>query len=101
MRMRPWNVVVESYQWPWLAQEQIDMKKNTYKKWNDNFFRAKKQTEWEKVDHCHAQGGGLLSNEWLENKKDLITKWDVCDALVVSRPEKIVHKTIRLTSNLG
>ena len=35
--------------------------------------RSKKQTEWETVDHWHAQDGGLLSNDWLENKKDLIT----------------------------
>ena len=38
--------------------------------------------------------------DW-KNKKDLITMWDVCDALVVSRPGKIVHKTIRLKSSLG
>ena len=64
-------------------------------------FRAKKQTEWETLDHWYARGGVLLSNDWLENKKDLITKWDVCDALVVSRPGKIVYKTILLKSSLG
>ena len=38
--------------------------------------------------------------DW-KTKKDLITKWDVCDALVVSRPGKIVYKTILLKSSLG
>ena len=49
--------------------------------------RSKKQTEWDTVDHWHARGGGLLSNDWLEDKKTgLNYKRDVCDALVASRP---------------
>ena len=66
-------------------------------------FRSKKQTEWETVDHCHARGGGLLSNDWLEKikKKQLNDKWDVCDALVASRPGTIVYKTVLLKSSLG
>ena len=50
--------------------------------------RSKKQTEWETVDHWHARGGDLLSNDWLEDKEKtgLNYMWDVCDALVVSRP---------------
>ena len=65
--------------------------------------RSKKQTEWEKVDHCHARGGGLLSNDWLEDKekKWLNYKWDVCDALVASRPWMIVYKKVLLKSSLG
>ena len=44
--------------------------------WNESeggAVRSKKQTEWDKVDH--ARGGGLLSIDWLEDKKkqDLIT----------------------------
>ena len=58
--------------------------------WNESeggVVRSKKQTEWDTVDHWHAQGGGLLSNDWLEDKKTgLHYKRDVCDALVVSRP---------------
>ena len=33
-------------------------------------IKSKKQTEWETVDHWHARGGGLLSNDWLEDKKN-------------------------------
>ena len=32
--------------------------------------RSRKQTEWDKVDHCHARGGGLLSIDWLEDKEN-------------------------------
>ena len=38
--------------------------------------RSKKQTEWDTVNYWHARGGGLLSNDWLEDKEekqDLIT----------------------------
>ena len=85
--------------WSWVNQSE---KKCLRKK--NNVFRAKKQTEWETVDHCHARGGGWLSNDWLEKnkeKKRLNDKWDVCDALVVSRPWTIVYKTVRLKSSLG
>ena len=40
--------------------------------WNESeggVVRSKKQTEWETVDHWHARGGGLWSNDWLEEKK--------------------------------
>ena len=40
--------------------------------WNESeggVVRSKKQTEWETVDHWHARGGGLLSNDWLEDKE--------------------------------
>ena len=80
-----------------------DVNRNGWLKRKEGVIKAKKQTESETLDHWHARGGVLLSNDWLEKqkKKDLFTKWDVCDALVVSRPEKIVHKIIQLTSNLG
>ena len=58
--------------------------------WNESeggVVRSKKQTEWDTVDHWHARGGGLLSNDWLEDKKTRLNyKRDVCDALVASRP---------------
>ena len=41
--------------------------------WNESeggVVRSKKQIEGEKVDHCHARGGGLLSNDWLEDKEN-------------------------------
>ena len=40
--------------------------------WNESEggVRSKKQTEWDKVDHCHARGGGLLSIDWLEDKEN-------------------------------
>ena len=73
--------------------------------WNElegGVVRSKKQTEWETVDHCPARGGGLLSNDWLEDKEKigLNYKWDVCDALVASRPWMIVHKKVLLKSSL-
>ena len=40
--------------------------------WNESeggVVRSKKQTGWETVDHWHARGGGLWSNDWLEDKK--------------------------------
>ena len=78
-------------------------------KWNGclkrigrRMVRAKKQTEWETVDHCHARGGVGWSNGWLEKTKNaFVTKWDVCDTLVVSRPGTIVYKTILLKSSLA
>ena len=49
--------------------------------------RSKKQTQGHKVVHCHAQGYGLLFFVLLKNKeKTLHYKWDVCDALMTSRP---------------
>ena len=58
--------------------------------WNESggVVRSKKQTEWDTIDHWYARGGGLLSNDWLEDKEKtgLNYKRDVCDALVVSRP---------------
>ena len=64
--------------------------------------RSKKQTEWEKVDHCHARGGVLLSIVWLEDKKKWLNyKRDVCDALVSSRPWMIVYKKVLLNSSIG
>ena len=48
--------------------------KGAWNKLNGGVVRSKKQTEWETVDHWHARDGGLLSNDWLEDKKqDLIT----------------------------
>ena len=69
--------------------------------WNESeggVVRSKKQTEWEKVDHCHARGGGLLSIDWLEDKENRCE--NVCDALVASRPWMIVHKKVVLKSSL-
>ena len=64
--------------------------------------RSKKQTEWDKVDCYHERGGGLLSIDWLEDKKTWLNyKRDVCDALVVSRPWMIVYKKVLLKSSLG
>ena len=40
--------------------------------------RSKKQTEWETVDHWHARGGGLLSNDWLEEKKQAFITNGTC-----------------------
>ena len=40
--------------------------------WNElegGVVRPKNETEWETVDHWHARDGGLLSNDWLEDKK--------------------------------
>ena len=59
--------------------------------WNESeggVVRSKKQTEWETVDHWHARGGGLLSNDWLEDKEkqDLITSGTCVTPLVASRP---------------
>ena len=40
--------------------------------WNEleGGVRSKNETEWEKVDHCHARGGGVLSIDWLEDKEN-------------------------------
>ena len=41
--------------------------------WNESeggVVRSKNEIEGEKVDHWHAQGGGLLSNDWLEDKEN-------------------------------
>ena len=32
--------------------------------------KSKNETEGDKVDHWLAQGGGLLSNDWLEDKEN-------------------------------
>ena len=73
--------------------------------WNESeggVVRSKKQTEWDTIDHWHARGGGLLSNDWLEDKEKtgLNYKRDVCDALVASRPWMIVYKKVLLKSSL-
>ena len=39
--------------------------------------------------------------DWKTKKKQLNDKWDVCDALVVSRPGRIVHKIVLLKSSLA
>ena len=70
--------------------------------WNESeggVVRPKKQTEWDTVDHWHVRDDGLLSNDWLEEKKTgLHYKRDVCDARVVSRPEMFVYNDILLKS---
>ena len=59
--------------------------------------RSKKQTEWETVDHCHARGGGLLSNDWLEDKKqDLITSGTCVTPWWRHALEMIIHKKVLL-----
>ena len=40
--------------------------------------RSKKQTEWETVDHWYARGGGLWSNDWLEEKKQVFITNGTC-----------------------
>ena len=47
----------------------MDMKQSK-RIWNENgVVRSKKQTEWDTVVHDCAQGGFLLSNDSLEDKK--------------------------------
>ena len=48
--------------------------KGAWNELNGGVVRSKYETEWETVDHWHARGGGLWSNDWLEDKKqNLIT----------------------------
>ena len=58
--------------------------------WNElegGVVRPKNETEGETVDHWCARDGGLFPNDWLEDKKTgLHYMWDVCDALMTSRP---------------
>ena len=85
--MRPFDVVVETCVWPWFEEREFDRGQSDWNELNRGMVRSKKQTGWDTVDHWHAQGDGLGSNDWLENKKtDLDYKWDVCDTLVMSRP---------------
>ena len=65
--------------------------------------RSKKQTEWETVDHWHAQGGGLLSNDWLEDKKKkqaLITSGTCVTPSWRHALEMIVQNEILLKASL-
>ena len=85
--MRPWNIMVELCPGPWFDQMKTEIGKSVWNESEGGGVRSKKQTGWDTVDHWHARGGGLLSNDWLEDKKTgLHYKRDVCDALVVSRP---------------
>ena len=72
--------------------------------WNESeggVVRSKKQTEWETVDHWHARGGGLLSNDWLEDKKqDLITCGTCVTPWWCHAHEMIVYNKILLESSL-
>ena len=84
---RPFDVVVETCEWPWFEEREFDRGQSDWNKLNGGMVRSKKQTEGDTVDHWHAQGDGLGSNNWLEDKKtDLDYKRDVCDTLVMSRP---------------
>ena len=73
--------------------------------WNESergVVRSKKQTEWETVDHCYARGGGLLSNDWLEDKEkqDLITNGTCVTPWWRHALEMIVYNKILLKSSL-
>ena len=72
--------------------------------WNElnwGVVRSKKQTEWDTVDHWHARGGGLLSNDWLEDKKqDLITNGTCVTPWWRHALEMIVYKKVLLKSSL-
>ena len=49
--------------------------------WNElegGVVRSKNESEWEKVDYWHARGGGLLSNDWLEDKKQALITNGTC-----------------------
>ena len=69
---------------------------------NRRVVRSKNQTEWETVDHWHARGGGLLSNDWLEDKekRDLITCGTCVTPWWCHAHEMIVYNKILLKSSL-
>ena len=99
--MRPFDVVVETCVWPWFEEREFDRGQSDWNKLNGGMIRSKKQTGWETVDHWHAQGDGLGSNDWLENKKQTsitsgtcVTPW-WCHAL-----EMFVYNNILLKSSL-
>ena len=68
--------------------------KDVWNKSEGGVVRSKKQTEWETVDHWHARGGGLLSNDWLEDKQkqDLITNGTCVTPWWCHALEMIIHE---------
>ena len=101
--MRPFNIVVVTCVWPWFDEREFNRSQSDWNELNGGMVRSKKQTECDTVDHWHVRDGGLLSNDWLENKqknKDFITcgtyvtpEW--CHAL-----EMFVYNNILLKSSL-
>ena len=74
--------------------------------WNElegGVVRPNNETEWETVDHWHARGGGLLPNDWLEDKEkkqDLITSGTCVTPSWRHALEMIVQNKILLKSSL-
>ena len=62
--------------------------------------RSKKQTEWETVDHWHAQDGGLWSNDWLKKNKTRLQTGRVWRPGSVTPLEMFVCNNILLKSSL-
>ena len=58
----------ENGNWQWCLKKRIRRR----------VIRPKKQTGWETVDRWHARGGGLLSNDWLEDKKQALITNGTC-----------------------
>ena len=67
--MRPFDIVVVTCVWPWFDEREFDRSQSDWNKLNGGMVRSKKQTEWETVDHWHARGGGLWSNDWLKKNR--------------------------------
>ena len=76
--MRPFDIVVITCVWPWFDEREFDRSQSDWNELNEGMVRSKKQTEWETVDHWHARGGGLLSNDWLEDKKQTFITNGTC-----------------------
>ena len=49
---------------------ETEIGKGVWNKSEGGVVRSKKQTEWDKFDHCQERGGGLFSIDWLEDKKN-------------------------------
>ena len=65
---------------------------------NGGVVRPKYETEWETVDHWHARGGELLSNDWLKYKKKqvLITSGTCVTSWWRHALEMILYKNINV-----
>ena len=76
--------------------------KGAWKRIKTRVVRLKYETEWEIVDHWHARGGGLLSNDWLQDKEkqDLITSGTCVTPWWRHALEMIVYKKVLLKSSL-
>ena len=76
------------------------MKKNAYGK-KQCLEPRSKLNEKQSTIATHEAVGYYPMIDWKKiKKKRLNDKWDVCDALVVSRPGTIEYKTVLLKSSL-